>query len=918
MKPKTKTFYQQIKTAYQAGLEERQNVIPEDERIRIDLHCHDENSTETDELWGRILRYPETWLKTDNLVKRLQHNGCNAITVTNHNNARSCWDLLERGIDVLVGAEFTCTFQEEGVKLHVLAYGFSPEQEHQLNRLRNDLLQFLAYTTENDIPTVLPHPLYYYSARPLQNLEFFEKVLLLFERFEVMNGQRDLWQDLLTWEWVTGFDREKLETLSKKYHINPSNFCRNPLQKRLTGGSDDHMGIFAGTCGSFLHAPNLAERLKSEPASAIALEALRNNHIAPFGVVSKYDKLTVAILDYICQISMYVQEPGLLRMFLHRGTARDKLMCLAISNAVHELKRHKFTLSYLQIFHQCLHGKRPGFLTRLRVNKDFKPVFAQVDKIARSKTLPYEEYHDVLQESIPEIFSTFNKVIAQRFKKKEIFKNLFSKTQDISTQSLIKKFEIPSHLRVLYSGEKDDKVDRVSRLNLSEVLDGLSFPVLGSIVIVGSSYISTRSITSNRPVLNQFATALGKHHHPRKALWLTDTLTDRNGVSASLTAKLKKITAENLPIDFLICSNSIPEQQHLKVVKPIGSFTFPNYKEQTFNVPNILEIKQVFLEGGYDRLVCSTEFVMGLVTILLKQMFTVPAYFFLHTDWIDFIEKTMKLDTQDMDRIRRILRAFYHSYDRIFVLNRDHRDWLAGNAIKFPESRIHLTAHWIPEMFYPRQKRKSIYFRGKLRESDLVMLYAGRISEEKGVMELPAILKAAKGANPTVKLAIAGVGPAEEELKKQLPEALFLGWLDREEMPELYSNADLLILPSRFDTFGNVILEAMSCGLPTAAYNIKGPRDIILDKAFGILAENLDDLIAQIKAFVMNPVQRKALRKHSLNRAEDFSADQIMERFIGNLGLGEEPETEIEWPEEIFKEPFWKEMLDIKDWKEAV
>ena len=128
-------FRKTMHTHWREFLEEESSRFPEHEILRADLHCHDRNSDVTDELWGRILRIPETWLSTDDLVKCLKKNGSDAITVTNHNNARSCWDLLERGIDVLPAAEFTCTFPENDMQIHVLTYGFTPEQEEKLDRL---------------------------------------------------------------------------------------------------------------------------------------------------------------------------------------------------------------------------------------------------------------------------------------------------------------------------------------------------------------------------------------------------------------------------------------------------------------------------------------------------------------------------------------------------------------------------------------------------------------------------------------------------------------------------------------------------------------------------------------------------------------------------------------------------------------
>jgi hypothetical protein len=246
------------------------------------LHCHDHNSDKPDELWGRILGLPETWLKTGALVKTLHGNNCDVVTITNHNNARSCWDLLDKGIDVLVAAEFTCHFPEYDLFVHVLTYGFSPRQERQLNRLRGNIYEFLRYAHAQDIPVILPHPLYFYtrSENPI-DLALFEKFAVLFQRFEVLNGQRDHWQSVLTLNWAQSLTLEKIEGYARKHRLNPADFGVDPNRpKVLTGGSDCHMGIFAGKCGSYLQVPNLQQRLQSTPASELALEAIRGgpNH----------------------------------------------------------------------------------------------------------------------------------------------------------------------------------------------------------------------------------------------------------------------------------------------------------------------------------------------------------------------------------------------------------------------------------------------------------------------------------------------------------------------------------------------------------------------------------------------------------------------------------------------------------------
>lgn len=879
------SFYHLTQQVYRNLLTQAGQSVPVNERLKIDLHCHDENSDVPDELWGRIMRVRETWVTTQELLHSLRLNHCHAITVTNHNNARSCWQLLDQGEDVLVGAEFTCLFQEYDLYLHVLVYGFNPEQEVILNRFRNDLYKFLAYAAENDLPTVLPHPLYFRLQKTSPGLALFEKLALLFERFETANGQRNIWQNLLVWEWLNDLNEEKIDGWAKKHDINPANFCHDPYRKVCTGGSDDHNGIFAGTCGTYLHVPGLSKRLQNEKSSEIALEALKKGRTAPFGFVGDDEKLNISLLDFLSQMTLNMEEPGLLRMFLHQGTLKDKFFCLGIVNVVQELKRHKFTTYFFRTLHDSLKGKRPGFFGRFRTSPDFKPVIMKIDSIARSRHGDHETYLKTMGKSIPVIFGTLFKIIVKRLRNNSDVTRAFDSHFELNTRSLIEQFEIPTHFRSLFEEESSHGTAQVTQVNMSRFFDQLSFPVLASSIIAGSSAIASRSLNSNRDFLNEFASNLGRHIRPEKVLWLTDTLQDKNGVSSSLSAKLKVVQQYDLPIDFLVCGNDISAEPNLKVVESVGCFTFPNYREQTIDIPNILEIKQVFLEGGYDRIVCSTEFVMGLVALFLKESFKVPAYFFLHTDWLEFIRDTTHLENATIDRIRRILRFFYCRFDGVFVLNKDDRDWLVSKEIGISAEQVFLTAHWAAEDFYPRVRQLDLVFDGKVKKDDFVLLYAGRISEEKGVLELPTIYQRLKEYNPAARLVIAGVGPAEDKLREQVPDALFLGWVDREMMPILYSSSSMLVLPSRFDTFGNVILEAISCGLPVAGYRIKGPKEIIGESNCGILANDLEELAEEI-AVVADSYQRvDMMKKQALARAKEFTIKKTMTRFMINLGL---------------------------------
>jgi glycosyltransferase involved in cell wall biosynthesis len=879
-------FRQSLYRELRQYLDERLEQSDPANCLRLDMHCHDRNSDVPDELWGRILGLPETWLKTGKLVKCLQGNGCDVITVTNHNNARSCWELLDKGEDVLVGAEFTCHFPEYQLFVHVLAYGFTPAQEAELNHRRENIYGFLRYAAAEDIPVVLPHPMYFYTRNDRIDLELFEKMAVLFERFELVNGQRDQWQSVLTLNWIRGITPEKIRAWANKHDLEPADYGVDPDRpKALTGGSDDHMGIFAGECGTLLHVPDLAKRLKKEKPSALALEAIRASRVSPYGSVGENQRLNIALLDYFTQVATHIKDPGLLRIFFHRGETSDKLACFTISNLMLEMRKHKNTQKFYDAIHCALHGKKVKKLVKWNAKKDYRFCIDYLEQIAESRQKSPEDFMATVNRAIPELIAGLSQLIISRLEKSGLggSKHKLSK---ITSEEIVRHFEIPSHLTTLIFGNKNSQPG-LSSLNISTVLDSLSFPVLVSIVLLGTSMGSTRLLYQNRQFLNDFAEHIGNSHFPRRALYLTDTLRDKNGVSSSLSAKLVEIQRKDLPIDFLICHADVQPEPHLHVVRPLTSFSFPDLGEQEFRIPDFMEIARIFYEGGYDRIVCSTEGPMAIMSLMIKHMFNVPNYFFMHTDWLDFIKHNTDLNQHERDRIRRALRFFYKLYKGVFVLNTDHRQWLTGHEMQLDEDQVFLTAHYTQpcdESVKPVDKRE--LFPDATADTP-VLLSAGRLSQEKGIFDLPEIMARVRENLPDARLVIAGTGPAEKELKEQLPEALFLGWVEKSRIRELYAGLDMFVFPSRFDTFGNVALEAFTYGMPVIAYNCKGPKDIIEDGASGYLVEDIDQMGERITAFFADGAARKAMRKRAMQRSLAYQAEPIMQRFLIDLGLAD-------------------------------
>lgn len=155
----------------------------------------------------------------------------------------------------------------------------------------------------------------------------------------------------------------------------------------------------------------------------------------------------------------------------------------------------------------------------------------------------------------------------------------------------------------------------------------------------------------------------------------------------------------------------------------------------------------------------------------------------------------------------------------------------------------------------------------RLASDPPIFLYVGRVAVEKNVeafleLDLP-------GSKWVV-----GDGPALPRIRAIHPRANYLGVLEREELAQVYASADVFVFPSRTDTFGLVLLEAMACGLPVAAYPVTGPLDVIGDSGGGALDEDLRR--ACMRAL---QIDRSAARA----AAERFSWRRATEQFLGHL-----------------------------------
>lgn len=148
-----------------------------------------------------------------------------------------------------------------------------------------------------------------------------------------------------------------------------------------------------------------------------------------------------------------------------------------------------------------------------------------------------------------------------------------------------------------------------------------------------------------------------------------------------------------------------------------------------------------------------------------------------------------------------------------------------------------------------------------------VMLCAGRVAIEKNI---EAFLKAEVAGSKVV----VGDGPQLADLKQRYADVVFTGYRTGDELARTVASADVFVFPSRTDTFGLVMLEALACGVPVAAYPVEGPIDVITSPRAGVLD---DDLAVAIEmALTLDP-------RDCIAFAKTFSWDRVTEQFEASL-----------------------------------
>jgi glycosyltransferase involved in cell wall biosynthesis len=280
----------------------------------------------------------------------------------------------------------------------------------------------------------------------------------------------------------------------------------------------------------------------------------------------------------------------------------------------------------------------------------------------------------------------------------------------------------------------------------------------------------------------------------------------------------------------------------------------PTYPEIRLSLFPRAGVNRVIREFDPDVLHIATEGPLGLAARSFARRHDFPFTTAYHTRFPEYVHARFRLP---LSWSYAWLRWFHGAGRAVMAPTQVVVDDLRANGFQ----NVRLWSRGVDTgIFHPQDAKR-------LDSTPPIYLYVGRVAVEKNVeafleLDLP-------GSKWVV-----GTGPSIDAIRARFPQVNYLGLLDREELARVYASADVFVFPSKTDTFGLVLLEAMACGLPVAAYPVTGPRDVIGDSNAGVLHEDLRT--ACLEAL-------KLKREDAVKRASLFTWRAATEQFLSHL-----------------------------------
>ncbi len=270
-----------------------------------------------------------------------------------------------------------------------------------------------------------------------------------------------------------------------------------------------------------------------------------------------------------------------------------------------------------------------------------------------------------------------------------------------------------------------------------------------------------------------------------------------------------------------------------------------------------------------DIIHISTPDLIGRKFLLYAQKHRIPAASVYHTDFPSYLQY-YKLGFAE-PALWKYLVWFYNTCDVVLVPSDSMQTRLGSRKI----DNIEIWSRGIDRDLFDPSRRSADLRRKWDASGRTVFVYAGRFVHYKDIEIVMQVYNRfmQDGLNDRVRFVMIGSGPAEEEMKERMPEAVFTGYLTGLDLPVAYASGDVFFFPSTTETFCNVTLEAFASGLPCVVSDIGGCGELVKKSGGGVIARagDTEDFYRICRSFLTEREKYFDMRQKGLAFAETKS-----------------------------------------------
>jgi glycosyltransferase involved in cell wall biosynthesis len=283
----------------------------------------------------------------------------------------------------------------------------------------------------------------------------------------------------------------------------------------------------------------------------------------------------------------------------------------------------------------------------------------------------------------------------------------------------------------------------------------------------------------------------------------------------------------------------------------------------------------------------ATPSLLGDYALKTAKRLGIPVISIYHTHFVSYVDyyvnKLPFLLGFTRQKVREILKSFYNRCDIVYVPSVSIMRELQADGVS-PDI-MKLWERGIDRNLFSPKKRNPQLAESLTGNGNPCILFASRLVWEKNLQTLIDLYKLTERQCPEYGIVVVGDGVARKAVEKQMPKAVFLGFVGHERLAEIYASADVFFFPSVSETFGNVVLEAMASGLPCVIADSGGSRDFIEngENGFKCSPYNAGEYLDRINRIVRNPALAKKFSENGLKTCGKYVWENLASIYFDDL-----------------------------------